>query len=459
MSKSSNYPIDMPHSIDAEQAVLGALMLDNDRWDDVVTLIQREDFFSSPHRSIFKGIDELARGNNPFDLITLSELLERHNILDQCGGFAYLAELSKNTPSAANILAYARIIAEKSQLRQLYMLGNQLTRDVQLPNAAASNITEVAESQLFNLAEKGHARQHQEITVLDGMSQLLTRLEETTGGNGITGTPTGFRVMDQMTCGLQAGDLILLAARPSMGKTALALAMCEAALDALESNLVFCFSLEMPAEQLMMRLVAMLGQVELNLLRSGQLDDECWARISMAMERVTAWKDRLIIDENSDQTPALLRARARRYIRKYGQPSLILVDYLQLMRAPEQENRTQEISEISRCLKALAKELKCPLVALSQLNRQVESRPNKRPNNGDLRDSGALEQDADLILFIYRDEVYNENSTEKGIAEIIIGKQRQGPIGTVKTAYDGRYTRFSNAENNSYHFGYGRAQA
>lgn len=459
MYKSSNYPIEMPHSIDAEQAVLGALMLDNDRWDDVITLVRCEDFFSGPHRKIFKGINELAKSNSPFDLITLSELLERQNIIDQCGGFAYLAELSKNTPSAANIVAYARILAEKSQLRQLYLLGNQLTRDVQQPNASASNITEMAESQLFNLAESGHSQQHQEITVLDGMSQLLARLEENTSGNGITGTPTGFKELDQMICGLQVGDLILLAARPSMGKTSLALSACTGALRGRPDETVIIFSIEMPVEQLMMRLVAMESSVELSRMRSGDMRDEDWGQILNAAATISEWGNRLVIDDSSQQTPALLRARARRYVRKYGKPSLIMIDYLQLMRSPGQENRTQEIAEISRSLKALGKELGCPVLALSQLNRQVENRVDKRPNNGDLRDSGALEQDADLIMFVYRDEVYNPNSGTAGMAEITIGKQRQGPTGTVQVQFEGKYTRFSDFPERGFHSDYGREEA
>ncbi|MEQ2027359.1 replicative DNA helicase, partial [Xenorhabdus szentirmaii] len=254
--------------------------------------------------------------------------------------------------------------------------------------------------------------------------------------------PTGFQLLDEKTCGLQAGDLILLAARPSMGKTALGLACCLGALRHQENAVVQIFSLEMPTAQLMLRLTAMEGGVSLSALRSGILDDEQWGRISQSLEQFSRWDQRLVIDDCSHQTPTLLRARARRYTRKYGKPALIMVDYLQLMSAPGQENRTQEIAEISRSLKALGKELDCPVLALSQLNRQVENRPDKRPNNGDLRDSGSLEQDADLILHLYRDEVYHPDSPDAGIAEIIIGKQRQGPTGTVRVQFNGQYTRF-----------------
>lgn len=436
-------PLPAPHATDAEQAVLGGLMLDNDRWDDIVLLLAPDDFYHGAHRFIWRAIAELAAQDTPFDLITLSGLLESRGQLSQAGEFAYLAELSKNTPSAANIVAYARIVAEKSRLRQLQQLGQMLTADAQAHNADATTLTGRAEASLFALAENSPV-QHQEVSTLAAMEALVSHLESVNGGNGVTGTPTGFRELDRMTCGLQPGDLVLLAARPSMGKTALALAACMGALEGQPDQPVQIFSLEMPVSQLMMRLIAMDGGVELTRMRSGQLDDEQWARISTAMGRFTQLDRRLVIDDNSYQTPALLRARARRYVRRYGRPALIMVDYLQLMRAPEQENRTQEIAEISRSLKALGKELGCPVLALSQLNRQVESRADKRPNNGDLRDSGSLEQDADLILHLYRDEVYHPASPDAGVAEIIIGKQRQGPTGTVRVRFDGRFTRFTN---------------
>ncbi|HBD1844133.1 TPA: replicative DNA helicase [Salmonella enterica] len=446
----------IPRAYEAEQSVLGGLMLDNARWDDIVLLLEPEDFFTSVHRLIYRMMAELASTDKPLDLITLTELLERKALLEQAGGFAYLAELSKNTPSAANIVAYAEIVAEKSRLRGLQNLGQTLCMDVSGPKADASSITEHAESVLFALAEKGSTQQHQEMDVISAMDGVVAYLEQVNGGSGITGTPTGFDELDGMTCGLQSGDLVLVAARPSMGKTSLALSFAAGALQSSEKGTVQIFSIEMPTDQLMLRLVAMEGGVELARLRSGQLDDTDWARISEAMKRFIGWKDRLIIDDNSLQTPALLRSRARRYIRKYGRPSLVLIDYLQLIRCPGQENRTQEIAEISRSLKSLAKELGCPVVALSQLNRQVESRADKRPYNGDLRDSGALEQDADLILFIYRDEVYHTDTQDSGIAELIISKQRQGPTGTVRVQFDGRFTKFSDLRDD-YHFGYGRS--
>ncbi|MDX8000693.1 replicative DNA helicase [Xenorhabdus sp. Reich] len=426
----------------AEVGVLGGLVLDNDRWDTVVLLLVADDFYFPAHRILFQAIAELSEKNCPFDLITLTDRLTQRGQIDQVGGFAYVAEVCKNTPSAANIEEYARIVAEKSRLRQLLALGKSLSADVFQPTIQSDTLIAQAESQLFNLAEKGAARQQQEMTLLQGADSLITHLERIQGSNGITGTPTGFQLLDEKTCGLQAGDLILLAARPSMGKTALGLACCLGALRLQENAVVQIFSLEMPAAQLMLRLTAMEGGVSLSALRSGILDDEQWGRISQSLEQFSRWDQRLIIDDCSHQTPALLRARARRYTRKYGNPALIMVDYLQLMSAPGQENRTQEIAEISRSLKALGKELGCPVLALSQLNRQVENRSDKRPNNGDLRDSGSLEQDADLILHLYRDEVYHPESPEAGIAEIIIGKQRQGPTGTVRVQFNGKYTRF-----------------
>ncbi|WP_426576166.1 SPI-7-type island replicative DNA helicase [Xenorhabdus stockiae] len=427
----------------AEMAVIGGLILDNDRWDDLVQILTPDDFFFPAHRILFQAIAELTEKNTPYDLLTLTDLLAHQGHLDTVGGFAYVAEVCKNTPSAANIVEYARMVAEKSQLRQLLALGNTLSTEVFQPHAQAATLAEQAESQLFRLAEKGAAQQQQAVTLLQGAEALISHLERIQGSNGITGTPTGFQVLDDMTCGLQPGDLILLAARPSMGKTALGLACCLGALRQRDDAVVQIFSLEMPAAQLMLRLSAMEGSVALTALRSGLLDDEQWGRISQSLEQFSQWDQRLIIDDCSLQTPALLRARARRYTRKYGKPALIMVDYLQLMCAPGQENRTQEIADISRSLKALGKELDCPVLALSQLNRQVENRSDKRPNNGDLRDSGSLEQDADLILHLYRDEVYHEDTPDIGIAEIIIGKQRQGPTGTVRVRFEAQYTRFS----------------
>ncbi|MDL4914888.1 MAG: SPI-7-type island replicative DNA helicase [Enterobacterales bacterium endosymbiont of Blomia tropicalis] len=446
--------VNVPYSSDAEQAVLGGLMLDNARWDDVLPLIRDTDFYLPAHRRIFQAMGQLMAIQQPIDLITLSESFQQSDAIELVGGFAYLAELSKNTPSAANIVAYTHIVAERSRLRGLLFLGRELSAEAANPRAESAALTARAEQQLLQLSE--HTQLQQNVSLIDGLNSVINHLETVTGGNGITGTPTGFAGLDEMTCGLQPGDLILIAARPSMGKTAFALSCYTGALRGADKP-AFFFSLEMPRAQLLQRLLAMEGRLELSLLRNGQLNDEDWARIFNATEQMVPWNDRLIIDDESLMTPALLRSRARRYTRLYGKPSVIMVDYLQLMSCPGQENRTQEIAEISRSLKALAKELDCPVVALSQLNRQLESRADKRPVNGDLRDSGALEQDADVIAFIYRDEVYCADSADAGTAEIIIGKQRQGATGTVRVRFEGQFTAFSDLHDGQYDYSSGRA--
>ncbi|OWF84635.1 replicative DNA helicase [Yersinia kristensenii] len=429
-------------SVDAEQAVLGGLMLDNDRWDDIALILKVEDFFCKAHQIYFREMQRLIDAGKPIDLLTLTNAFEHQGQLELIGGFAYAAELSKNTPSAANIVAYSEIVARFSRARQLASLGHDITNEITAPRADIAAIMEKAEKRIIAIAEQSEPEKA--VSLINGMESMLTQLElRTKSGDGITGTPTGFIELDASTCGFQDSDLILLAGRPSMGKTALAMSMVIGALQGRENSVVQVYSLEQPTEQLLMRMVSSLGRIELQRLKNGLLDDEDWARISHAANiMIGEWRDRLVIDDSSDLTPAMLRIRARRNARKNGKPALIMLDYLQLMRCPEQENRTQEIAEISRALKALAKEMKCPVLALSQLNRSLEQRVDKRPNNGDLRDSGALEQDADVIMFVYRDEVYNANTENKGIAEIIIGKQRQGPIGTVRIKFDSRYTRF-----------------
>ncbi|WP_145476161.1 SPI-7-type island replicative DNA helicase [Yersinia similis] len=434
-------------SVEAEQSVLGGLMLDNDRWDDIALILGVEDFFSKAHQIYFREMKRLIDAGKPIDLLTLTDFLKQQEQLELVGGFAYAAELSKNTPSAANIVAYSEIVARFSRARQLVTLGSDITREATAPRADIAEIMEKAEKRIIDIAEKSEPEKA--VSLIEGMERLITQLElRNQSGNGITGTPTGFVELDASTCGLQNSDLILLAGRPSMGKTALAMSMVVGALQGREGSVVQVYSLEQPTEQLLMRMISSLGRIELQRLKSGLLDDEDWARISHASSiMVGEWRDRLIIDDTGSLTPAMLRIRARRNARKNGPPALIMLDYLQLMRCPRQENRTQEIAEISRSLKALAKEMKCPVLALSQLNRSLEQRADKRPNNGDLRDSGALEQDADVIMFVYRDEVYNVSTEDQGIAEIIIGKQRQGPIGTVRVRFDSRYTRFDDIKN------------
>lgn len=436
-------------SRDAEQSVLGGLMLDNDCWDEVALLVSTDDFYYHVHRTIFREMTRLVSAGKPIDLITLAESIESQgtNVLEQLGGFAYLAELSKNTPSAANIVAYCEIVAKYSQARQLARIGADITESVQKPGADIPAVMEEAEKKITHLAERAEPQQAH--TLIDGMDRLLTELERRCNTpDGITGAATGFSEFDDLTSGLQSGDLVLIAARPSMGKTAFLISLLLNHMMKTSDSRGQFYSLEQPEEQILMRMVSSLSSVELQRLKSGQMDDEDWARVADAYKILSGELNaRLVIDDTSGLTPQMLRIRARRNARRYGAPSVIGLDYLQLMRSPDQENRTQEITEISRSLKALAKEMACPVVALSQLNRSLESRQDKRPNNGDLRESGALEQDADVIVFIYRDEVYFADSPDKGSAEIIISKQRQGPLGTIKLRFEGRYTRFSQPES------------
>ncbi|RRO04082.1 replicative DNA helicase [Pectobacterium aquaticum] len=436
----------LPFSLEAEQSVLGALMLENNRWDDVVERVVAGDFYNRAHQQIFKAMQRLVESGQPIDLITLSESIEKspNNLFESIGGFAYLAELAKNTPSAANTNAYAEIVRDRSQARQLIALGKKISADAMSTahgQIKVSDIAEQAEQALFDISEQREAQR--EVTAAEALVQVVDRLERNNKiPDGITGTPTGFIELDKETCGLQEADLIILAARPSMGKTALGVNIAENALSRVPDKPVFIFSLEMPAEQLMMRIAASIGRVSIQAMRSGQMNDEDWGRFSGAMELIQSWGDRLVIDDSSFLTPSLVRSRLRRLIRKYGKPSLAMIDYLQMMSSPGAENRTQEIAAISLGLKGCAKTFKIPMLVLSQLNRSPQARADKRPTLSDLRDGGSLEQDGDLIMFIHREEAYDPNTPDKGLAEIIIGKQRQGPVGTVKLAFDAQYTRF-----------------
>ncbi|EBA4459047.1 replicative DNA helicase [Salmonella enterica subsp. enterica serovar Bareilly] len=435
-----------PHSIEAEQAVLGGLMLDNGRWDDVAERVVADDFYTRQHRQIFTEMGRLQENGCPLDLITLSESLERLGTLDHVGGFAYLAELSKNTPSAANICAYADIVRERAVVREVISVSNEIAEAGFNPNGRSSDqLLDMAERLVFGIAEK---RQRPDVGPKDITSILdstVARIETLfqSPHDGVTGLDTGFTDLNKKTAGLQPSDLIIVAARPSMGKTTFAMNLVEnAAINSDKPALVF--SLEMPSDQLMMRSLASLSRVDQTRIRTGQLDDQDWARISGTMGILLENRN-IFIDDSSGLTPTEVRSRARRLYREHGGLSMIMVDYLQLMRVPElKDNRTLEIAEISRSLKALAKELQVPVVALSQLNRALEQRSDKRPVNSDLRESGSIEQDADLIMFIYRDEVYHENTDLKGVAEVIIGKQRNGPIGTVRLTFNGQYSRFDN---------------
>lgn len=434
-----------PHSIEAEQSVLGSMLIDPESWDKVAELVTETDFYNRSHQTIFRAIVRLLNSNQPIDLITVSEELEKHDELDDAGGFAYLGELAKNTPSSANVASYAQIISERAITRELIGVAHEIAEIGYNPEGRDSaDILDLAESRVFEIAERRTGENEGPRDVGSVLGKTIDRLEELVKTNKeVTGVTTGFTDLDKKTSGLQPSDLIIVAARPSMGKTTFAMNLVENAMMA-EEKPVLVFSLEMPSEQIMMRMLASLSRVDQTKIRTAQLDDEDWARISNTMAMLKD-KDRLFVDDSSGLTPMDVRSRARKLARERGGISLIMIDYLQLMRVPSlSENRTLEIAEISRSLKALAKELEVPVVALSQLNRTLEQRADKRPVNSDLRESGSIEQDADLIMFIYRDEVYHENSEDKGIAEIIIGKQRNGPIGTSRLTFQGQFSRFDN---------------
>ncbi|EPL4404262.1 replicative DNA helicase [Morganella morganii] len=441
-----------PHSLEAEQSVLGGLMLDNERWDNVSERVTGEDFFSRPHRTIFSQMQRLLEQGRPIDLITLSEALETGGELENVGGFAYLAELSKNTPSAANINAYADIVRERAVIRDMISVANEIADAGYDPQGRSSeDLLDLAESRVFQIAENRANKDEGPKGIEAILEETVEKIEKLYAQphDGVTGVSSGYQDLDKKTAGLQPSDLIIVAARPSMGKTTFAMNLCENAAMT-EEKPVLIFSLEMPGNQIMMRMLASLSRVDQTRIRTGQLDDEDWARISSTMG-ILLEKRNMYIDDSSGLTPTEVRSRARRIFREHGGLSLIMIDYLQLMRVPSlSDNRTLEIAEISRSLKALAKELQVPVVALSQLNRSLEQRDNKRPVNSDLRESGSIEQDADLIMFIYRDEVYHESSDLKGVAEIIIGKQRNGPIGTVRLTFNGQWSRFDNYAGPSY---------
>ncbi|CAG9000231.1 MAG: Replicative DNA helicase [Candidatus Celerinatantimonas neptuna] len=436
-----------PHSFEAEQAVLGGLMLDNNAWDNVAEQVVEQDFYSRQHRLIFAAMHRLAETGNPIDLVTVSEELERQEQLDDIGGFAYLGEIAKNTPSAANIRAYAEIVRERAVTRELIGVAHEIAEAGYEPQGRKSNeLLDFAESKVFHIAEARTTGDEGPQGVKTLLAETLDRIEElykNPDQGGVTGVSTGFSDLDKMTCGLQPSDLVIVAARPSMGKTTFAMNMAEYVAMTQEKP-VLVFSLEMPSEQIMMRMLASLGRIDQTKIRTGNLDDDDWARLSSTMGLV-ADKGQMFIDDSSGLTPTEVRSRARRVAREHGGLSLIMIDYLQLMQVPGMsENRTLEIAEISRSLKALAKELSVPVVALSQLNRSLEQRADKRPVNSDLRESGSIEQDADLIMFIYRDEVYHDDPANKGLAEVIIGKQRNGPIGKVPLTFQGHFSRFDN---------------
>lgn len=431
-----------PHSIQAEQSVLGGLMLDNQAWDQIADRIGEVDFYRREHRLIFRSVQALAEKGQPLDVITLSEELERHGVLAEAGGLAYLGSLAKDTPSAANIRAYADIVREHSVLRQLISVGTEIADSGFQPEGQDSvALLDSAERKVFEIAEQGARGRGGFQPIRTLLTRAVDKIETLFElDEPITGLSTGFADLDNMTSGLQNSDLVIVAGRPSMGKTTFAMNIAESV--AINSELpVAVFSMEMPGEQLSMRMMSSLGRIDQHRVRTGKLEEDEWPRLTSAVSILADAK--MFIDDTPALSPTEVRARCRRLMREHGKLGLVMIDYLQLMQVPGMsENRTNEISMISRSLKALAKELDVPVMALSQLNRSLEQRTNKRPIMSDLRESGAIEQDADIVIFIYRDEVYNEESPDKGTAEIIIGKQRNGPIGTCRLTFLGKYTKF-----------------
>jgi replicative DNA helicase len=432
-----------PHSIEGEQAVLGGLLLSPRAFDQVADVITEADFYREDHRLIFRAVHELSNKGKPCDAVTVTEWFESRGLVDQVDGGGYVSQLASNTPSAANVKAYADIVREKSILRQLIDVGSEITTDAFSSDGRDSrDLLEEAESRVFAIADQGMRTGSGYVTVQDTIKEAIEKIQELHEFEGeITGLPTGFKDFDKLTAGLQDSDLIIIAGRPAMGKTTLAMNIAENA--AIKHDVpVAIFIMEMSALQLVMRLISSLGQIDQTRLRTGSLDELDWPKLTSGMNLLH--KSHIFIDETPSLSPSELRARARRLKREHN-IGMIVVDYLQLMTVPgSKENRATEIAEISRSLKAIAKELHLPVVALSQLNRQLEQRPNKRPVMADLRESGAIEQDADLIVFIYRDEVYNEDTPEKGKAEIIVGKHRNGPTGTIALTFQGQWLRFVN---------------
>lgn len=432
-----------PHSLEAEQSLLGGLMLDNQRWDNVSEKVTVGDFYRPEHRAIYSAMLGQIEAQQPIDVITLTEELERAGNLDEAGGVIYLTELVENATGIGHLDAYADIVRERALLRRLIEVASTMAASAYDPEGrTAEELVDEAERAVFQIAED-RPSDSGPVGVKELLKTAVARIDALSQSDSpITGLSTGFEKLDNMTTGLQPGDLIIVAARPSMGKTTFAMNLVESAL-MFSDQPVIVFSLEMPGEQLVQRMLSSLGRINQTKVRTGKLEGDDWDKLTNAVNKL---HDRpLFIDDTAGISPSEMRARIRRLIREHGEPALIMIDYLQLMKIKGfTEGRTNEISEISRSLKAIAKEFKCPVVALSQLNRSLEQRPNKRPVNSDLRESGAIEQDADVIAFIYRDVVYNPDTSEPNVAEIIIGKQRNGPIGTCHLSFIGEYTRFEN---------------
>ena len=443
-----------PNSLEAEQSVIGGLLLENEALDKVADLRSPDDFYRHDHKVIFQHISKLIERNKPADIVTVAESLENTAELTTIGGIAYLAALAQNTPTAANIRRYAEIVRERAVMRKLVEVGSAIAESAYNPQGRdAQQLMDEAEAKIFQIAESGKRSSEGFVDIKVLLPQVADRIDylyQRENQGDVTGVPTGFADLDERTSGLQPGDLIIVAGSPSMVKTSISLNIAENV--ALDTGLpVAVFSMEMGATQLATRMIGSVGRLDQHRMRNGKLEDEDWVRLTTALGKLN--EAPVFIDEGAGLSSFDVRARARRLHRQCGKLGLIVVDYLQLMTGAagrQSENRATEISEISRSLKSLAKELDVPVIALSQLNRGLEQRPDKRPVMSDLRESGAIEQDADVILFIYRDEVYNPDSQDKGTAEIIIAKQRNGPIGRVRLTFLGHYTRFENFAGNSH---------
>ncbi|WP_418146693.1 replicative DNA helicase [Actinobacillus pleuropneumoniae] len=444
---SHKQPIEL-YSVDAESSVLGGLILDNSLFDEIVDVIIPNDFYLHAHQIIFKGISSLLSNAKPVDILTLEQYFKEQGILEQLGGLAYIAQLVKITPTTANFKAYIDIVVLYSKHRKLLRLGQNIISEIQVAKSA-EKLDELLENIERQFTDLTLSQQTEGVIDLnETLKKVVLRMESSAqNADPVTGTPTGIQELDEVTTGGQAGDFIVIGARPSMGKTAFCQTIAYHTLEKFKDLPIQFYSMEMPAEQILQRFLAMRARVSLQAIRKAdQLGEDEWAKISLAMGHILdEWKNRLLIDDEGGLTPQKLRSKVRYNIRKYGKPAAIFIDYLQLMQGSRRyENRHLEITAISQALKNLAKEVDCPVYALSQLNRSLEQRANKRPMNADLREPGSLEQDADLILFIYRDEVYNEQTEHPGTAEIIIGKQRNGPLKTVFTRFIGEYSLFEN---------------
>ncbi|MCP5464690.1 MAG: replicative DNA helicase [Deltaproteobacteria bacterium] len=448
--RSANISKIPPQALEAEQAILASVLIDNNALNNCMEYITPEDFYKEAHAIIFRAMLELSNKNEPTDLVTLNGLLQSKGQLDQVGGSAYLSHLVDSIPTASNVASYAKLVKDKSTVRKLISVGTEIVTDCYEAQSDVGDLVDSAENKIFQISEQKRSEGFAPVKDLVKASyKMIEELFE--NKSKITGLVTGFSEMDEMTAGLQKSDLIIVAGRPSMGKTAFSLNIVENA--ALKANAkVAVFSLEMSKESLVMRMLTSIARIDSMKVRTGDLDESDWPRLLAAAEKLAHMN--VFIDDQPAQSTMEIRAKTRRLAKEQGGLDLILVDYLQLMRGATKTNsREQEISEISRSLKGIAKELNVPVIALSQLNRSLENRTNKRPMMSDLRESGAIEQDADVIMFIYRDEVYDPETPDKGIAEIIIGKQRNGSTGYCRLAFLNRYVRFEDlVYEGDYHY-------